>query len=81
MPNLPNSPHEAASPHDAASRRAAEALQAYTLSEEGWRDSPSETLQRVLADLLHWCDDTQRDFDKALTTARTRHAAERDGGA
>ncbi len=65
--------------HTAAARRATEALQAYALSEEGWRDSPRETLQRVLADLLHWCDDTQRDFDTALAAARERHAAERAG--
>ncbi|MGW0531002.1 hypothetical protein [Streptomyces sp. NPDC003032] len=70
-------PDSTESAHTAASRRATEALQAYALSEEGWRDSPSETLQRVLADLLHWCDDTQRDFDRALSTARTHHTAER----
>ncbi|MGW1377512.1 hypothetical protein ACWD6P_25025 [Streptomyces sp. NPDC002446] len=65
--------------HDAAVRRANEALQAYALSAEGWRRGPSETLERVLADLLHWCADTQRDFDAALERARTRHA--RDDGA
>ncbi|MFK0294967.1 hypothetical protein ACIQU6_31475 [Streptomyces sp. NPDC090442] len=59
---------------DAAVRRVNEALQAYTLSAEGWRRSPGETLQCVLADLLHWCDDTQRDFDAALRRARARHA-------
>ncbi|MFE0190470.1 hypothetical protein [Streptomyces sp. NPDC058989] len=62
--------------HDAAVRRADEALQTYTLSGEGWRRSPSETLQQVLADLLLWCDDTQRDFDAALARARTEHARE-----
>ncbi|GIG69249.1 hypothetical protein [Phytomonospora endophytica] len=65
--------------HDEAVRRANAALQEYTLSAEGWRTSPSGALQRVLADLLHWCDDTQRDFDKALTAARERHAAESSG--
>ncbi|MFG2291603.1 hypothetical protein ACGFOU_36690 [Streptomyces sp. NPDC048595] len=57
-------------------RRANEALQTYTLSGEGWRRGPSETLQQVLTDLLHWCDDTQRDFDAALARARARHAGE-----
>ncbi|HEY1178880.1 MAG TPA: hypothetical protein VGF17_22230 [Phytomonospora sp.] len=63
--------------HDEAVRRANAALQEYTLSPEGWRTSPSETLQRVLADLMHWCDDTQRDFDKALAVAREWHTGER----
>ncbi|MFH9425272.1 hypothetical protein [Streptomyces sp. NPDC017529] len=57
--------------------RAGVALETYTLSEEGWRASPSETLQRVLADLMHWCDATQRDFDRSLAAARERHAEER----
>ncbi|QRX89853.1 MULTISPECIES: hypothetical protein [Streptomyces] len=60
---------------EAAVRRVNEALQAYTLSGEGWRRGPGETLQCVLADLLHWCDDTQRDFDAALRRARAQHAA------
>lgn len=64
--------------HDEAVRRANEALQTYALSGEGWRRSPGETLQHVLTDLLHWCADTQRDFDAALERARSRHA--RDGG-
>ncbi|MFE6690493.1 hypothetical protein ACFVFQ_28985 [Streptomyces sp. NPDC057743] len=59
---------------DAAVRRVNEALQTYTLSAEGWRRSPGETLRCVLADLLHWCDGTQRDFDAALRQARARHA-------
>ncbi|MFI6764545.1 hypothetical protein [Streptomyces sp. NPDC050355] len=57
-------------------RRANGALSTYTLSGEGWRRGPRETLQHVLADLLHWCDDTQRDFDAALARARARHAEE-----
>ncbi|MGG2464556.1 hypothetical protein ACO0M4_33165 [Streptomyces sp. RGM 3693] len=60
--------------HDAAVRRANAALETYTLSGDGWRRSPGETLQHVLADLLHWCEDTQRDFDAALEHARARHA-------
>ncbi|MGV4925698.1 hypothetical protein K2224_18975 [Streptomyces sp. BHT-5-2] len=64
---------------EAAVRRANEALQAYTLSGDGWRRGPGETLQRVLADLLHWCEDTQRDFDAALRRARAQHAATGDG--
>ncbi|MEK2472422.1 hypothetical protein [Streptomyces noursei] len=60
---------------EAAVRRVNEALQAYTLSGEGWRRGPGETLQCVLADLLHWCDGTQRDFDAALRRARAQHAA------
>ncbi|MGI5350655.1 hypothetical protein ACQEU8_21120 [Streptomyces sp. CA-250714] len=60
--------------HEEAVRRANEAMQTYALSEGGWRKSPSETLQQMLADLLHWCDDTQRDFDAALERARVRHA-------
>ncbi|MFE7311596.1 hypothetical protein ACFU7T_00565 [Streptomyces sp. NPDC057555] len=63
---------------EAAVQRAEEVLRVYTLSAEGWRRSPGETLQCVLADLLHWCDGTQRDFDAALLRARTQHAAERD---
>lgn len=59
---------------DAAVQRANAALQTYTLSGDGWRRSPGETLQQVLADLLFWCDDTQRDFDAALERARARHA-------
>lgn len=62
--------------HDAAVQRANEALQTYTLSGEGWRHSPGETLRLALTDLLHWCDDTQRDFDVALKHARIRHADE-----
>ncbi|WP_438290476.1 hypothetical protein [Streptomyces sp. HUAS TT7] len=62
--------------HEAAVGRANAALQTYTLSGDGWRRSPGETLQQALADLLHWCDDTQRDFDTALKQARARHAAE-----
>lgn len=62
--------------HQEAARRAGEALQTYTLSADGWRRSPGETLRLLLADLLHWCDDTQRDFDTALARARERHAAE-----
>ncbi|WP_234441939.1 hypothetical protein [Streptomyces sp. NRRL S-1448] len=58
---------------DAAVRRANAALQTYTLSGDGWRRSPGETLQQVLTDLLCWCDDTQRDFDAALERARARH--------
>ena len=65
--------------HDAAVRRADEVLQTYTLSAEGWRRSPGETLQCVLADLLHWCDDTQRDFDAALLRAQALHATTRLG--
>ncbi|MEU5208664.1 hypothetical protein [Streptomyces sp. NPDC020742] len=60
-------------------RRANEALLTYTLSGEGWRRSPGETLRHVLADLLHWCDDTQRDFDAALREARARYAGEGGG--
>ncbi|TQF02527.1 hypothetical protein E6W39_09875 [Kitasatospora acidiphila] len=60
--------------HDAAVGRANAALETYTLSADGWSRSPSETLQHVLTDLLHWCDDTQRDFDAALKQARARHA-------
>ncbi|MGW5118460.1 hypothetical protein ACWEQ8_23935 [Streptomyces noursei] len=63
--------------HDAAVRRANAALETYTLSGDGWRDSPGETLQHVLADLLHWCADTQRDFDAALERARARYSGER----
>ncbi|KOT99062.1 hypothetical protein ADK86_15650 [Streptomyces sp. NRRL F-5755] len=58
-------------------RRAGAALETYTLSEAGWRASPSETLQRVLADLLHWCEATQRDFDRSLALARERYGEER----
>ncbi|MFD0163242.1 hypothetical protein ACFVJH_03675 [Streptomyces decoyicus] len=65
--------------HDAAVQRANEALQTYTLSGGGWRHSPGETLRQVLTDLLHWCDDTQRDFDAALEHARARHADESGG--
>jgi hypothetical protein len=62
--------------HDAAVGRANAALETYAYSAEGWRRSPSETLQQILADLLHWCDDTQRDFDAALARARARYAGE-----
>ncbi|MEU7182401.1 hypothetical protein ACWIG3_26885 [Streptomyces celluloflavus] len=62
--------------HEAAVKRANAALETYTLSGDGWRRSPGETLQHVLADLLHWCDDTQRDFDAALERARARYAGE-----
>ncbi|MGY1439734.1 hypothetical protein [Streptomyces reniochalinae] len=75
-------PHETPrghDPHQAAVDRANTALQTHTLT-EGWRNSPSQTLGRVLADLLHWCDDTQRDFDAALARARRQHAAEAGGG-
>lgn len=66
--------------HQAAVERANAALETQTLG-EGWHNSPGETLGRVLADLLHWCDDTQRDFDAALARARRQHAAERPGTA
>ncbi|MEU6327962.1 MULTISPECIES: hypothetical protein [unclassified Streptomyces] len=66
--------------HDTAVERANEALQTYTLSAEGWRSSPGETLQQILTDLLHWCDDTQRDFDAALERARSRHSTESGRG-
>ncbi|UNT00398.1 hypothetical protein MMF93_30960 [Streptomyces tubbatahanensis] len=75
-------PHEtprSPDPHQAAVDRANAALQTHTLT-EGWRNSPGQTLGRVLADLLHWCDDTQRDFDAALARARRQHAAENNGG-
>ncbi|MET9961731.1 hypothetical protein ABZ128_22205 [Streptomyces sp. NPDC006326] len=62
--------------HDAAVTRANAALETYTLSGDGWRHSPGETLQLALADLLHWCADTQRDFDAALEQARARYAGE-----
>ncbi|MFH8555496.1 hypothetical protein ACH4FE_18035 [Streptomyces celluloflavus] len=62
--------------HEAAVKRANAALETYTLSGDGWHRSPGETLQHVLADLLHWCDDTQRDFDAALERARARYAGE-----
>ncbi|WP_405795892.1 hypothetical protein [Streptomyces sp. NBC_01506] len=64
---------------DAAVRRASAALETYTLSGDGWRRSPSETLTRLLADLRHWSDDTQRDFDAAVSRARDLHTAERRG--
>ena len=64
------------SAHQAAVQRAGEALQTYTLSADGWRRSPGETLRLLLADLMHWCDDTQRDFDAALERARARHAGD-----
>ncbi|GGJ95205.1 hypothetical protein GCM10011583_28460 [Streptomyces camponoticapitis] len=70
-------PHDARG--DAAVRRASAALETYTLSGDGWRRGPGETLTRVLADLLHWSDDTQRDFDQAMSRARALHAAERRG--
>ncbi|MEV7086803.1 hypothetical protein AB0O07_13025 [Streptomyces sp. NPDC093085] len=57
-------------------KRANAAMETYTLSGDGWRRSPGETLQQVLVDLLHWCDDTQRDFDAAMGRARARHTAE-----
>ncbi|MGK4584658.1 hypothetical protein [Kitasatospora sp. HPMI-4] len=57
-------------------RRANAALETYTFSGDGWRRSPGETLEHALADLLHWCDDTQRDFDAALERARARYAGE-----
>ncbi|MEE4418984.1 MULTISPECIES: hypothetical protein [Streptomyces] len=66
--------NEQSGERDAAVRRANAALQTYTLSDDGWRRSPGETLQQLLADLLCWCDDTQRDFDAALERARSRHA-------
>ncbi|GHH78126.1 hypothetical protein GCM10018793_27800 [Streptomyces sulfonofaciens] len=68
---------DAAYAHETAVRRADAALRTYTLSEDGWRAGPSATLQRVLADLLHWCDDTQRDFDAVLGRARALHGTER----
>ncbi|QHY97410.1 hypothetical protein SSPS47_20090 [Streptomyces sp. S4.7] len=64
---------------DAAVRRASAALETYTLSGDGWRRSPGETLSRVLADLMLWSEDTQRDFDDALSRARDLRAAERRG--
>ncbi|MCI3222406.1 hypothetical protein [Streptomyces sp. NP-1717] len=64
---------------DAATRRASAALETYTLSGDGWRRSPGETLARVLADLMHWSDDTRRDFTDALSRAHDLHAAERRG--
>ncbi|MEU7205904.1 hypothetical protein [Streptomyces sp. NPDC045470] len=57
--------------------RAGAALETYTLSGQGWRASPSETLQRVLADLMHWCDATQRGFERSLAAARERYGEER----
>ncbi|GHJ34796.1 hypothetical protein [Streptomyces sp. TS71-3] len=68
---------DAAYAHEEAIRRADAALRTYTLSEDGWRTGPSATLQRMLADLLHWCDDTQRDFGTVLARARDLHATER----
>lgn len=65
--------------HDAAVTGAGDALRTHPLSGEGWRRGPGETLQRVLGDPLHWCADTQRDFDAALERARARHAEERAG--
>jgi hypothetical protein len=67
--------------HDTAAKRGGEAIEAYTYSGltasgESWRSSPGETLTRLLADLLHWADDTQRDFDKALTRAKALHDTE-----
>ncbi|NBE56741.1 hypothetical protein [Streptomyces boluensis] len=63
----------------AAVGRAGEVLQTYTSSPEARRRGPSETLQRVIADLMHWCDDSRRDFDRALEAARDLHARERAG--
>ena len=40
---------------------------------------PGGTLARVLADLMHWSDDTRRDFTDALSRAHDPHAAERRG--
>lgn len=64
---------------DEAVRRAGAALETYTLAGDGWHRGPGETLTRVLADLMHWSDDTQRDFDAALSRAHALHAAERRG--
>lgn len=79
MTTTPASGHPASARHDTAAGRAGEALQTYPWAPEGGRRGPSETLQRVIADLMHWCDDTQRDFDRALTSARALHERERTG--
>lgn len=65
--------------HDAAVGWVGEALQTYPSSPAGQRRTPSETLQCLIADLMHWCDDAQRDFDRALTAARALHERERCG--
>ncbi|MCA1222459.1 hypothetical protein [Streptomyces sp. 8L] len=67
--------------HDEGAKRGGEAVETYTYSGvtaggQSWRSSPGETLTRLLADLLHWADDTQRDFDKALERARKLHDTE-----
>ncbi|WP_344939871.1 hypothetical protein [Actinomadura miaoliensis] len=63
---------------DRSVERAGEAMQAYTLSADGWRTSPSENLQVLLADLMHWCDATQHDFDRILLKARDRYEKEKN---
>jgi hypothetical protein len=32
----------------------------------------------LLADLMHWCDATQHDFDRILASARGRYEEERN---
>ncbi|MFI9048092.1 hypothetical protein [Streptomyces sp. NPDC053427] len=59
--------------------RANRALEHYGLSEAGWRRTPGENLQELLADLLRWCDATQHGFDRALRAARASHAARERG--
>ncbi|WP_326691195.1 MULTISPECIES: hypothetical protein [unclassified Streptomyces] len=56
--------------HEAAVQRANAALETYAFSPDGWRRPPGETLRQLLGDLMHWCEDTQRDFDAALEAAR-----------
>ncbi|GLY87248.1 hypothetical protein [Actinoallomurus iriomotensis] len=58
--------------------RAGEAMRAYTLSADGWREGPTANLRMLLADLMHWCDATQHDFDRILASARGRYEEERN---
>ncbi|MFB9837331.1 hypothetical protein [Actinoallomurus acaciae] len=56
--------------------RAGEAMRAYTLSADGWKEGPSANLRMLLSDLMHWCDATQHDFDRILASARSRYENE-----
>ncbi|GAB3964356.1 hypothetical protein GCM10029978_024640 [Actinoallomurus acanthiterrae] len=63
---------------DRSTERAGAAMQAYTLSADGWRAGPSENLRVLLSDLMHWCDATQHDFGQILASARHRYEEEKD---
>ncbi len=59
--------------NSARANRATQALTAY------YGEIDECTLTDLLADILHWCDEHEEDFEQSLQQARNHHWAETHG--